>query len=147
MKIKVPILKIQFYGFVGNVNVHLGLPWFCYRTSFDASSLNFRSKKQRFFSKNDFFDISINRPIWPIFMKKSQGKSCLPPLNPIPYYRPYLSHQFSPNTIFDITPPKTAILEKSIFDVFVKISRLWVKIRNFWVPKKTSDPHLYTLQI
>ncbi len=71
MKIKVLILKIQFYGFVGNVNVHLGLPWFCYRTSFDASSLNCRSKKQRFFSKNDFFDISINRPIWPIFMKKS----------------------------------------------------------------------------
>ena len=147
MKIKVPISKIQFYGFVGNVNVHLGLPWFCYRTSFDASSLNFRSKKQRFFSKNDFFDISINRPIWPIFMKKSQGKLCLPILTSCRKYRPYLSRQFSPNSIFDITPPKTAIFEKSIFDVFVKISRLWVKIRNFWVPKKTPDPHLYTLQI
>ena len=107
----------------------------------------FDQKNSVFFSKNDFFDISINRPIWPIFMKKSQGKSCLPPLNPIPYYRPYLSHQFSPNTIFDITPPKTAILEKSVFYVLVKISRLWVKIRNFWVPKKTPDPHLYTLQI
>ena len=55
MKIKVPISKIQFYGFVGNANVHLGLPWFCYRTSFDASSLNFRSKKQRFFFEKRFF--------------------------------------------------------------------------------------------
>ena len=67
-----------------NVNADLGLPWFCYRTSFDASSLNFRSKKQRFFSKNDFFDISINRPTWPIFMKQSQGKSCIPPFDPNP---------------------------------------------------------------
>ena len=55
MKIKEHILNIQFCGFVGNVNADLGLPWFCYRTSFDASNLNFRSKKQRFFSKNDFF--------------------------------------------------------------------------------------------
>ena len=145
MKIKVPILKIQFYGFVGNVNADLGLPWFCYRTSFDASSLNFRSKKQRFFFENDFFDISINRPIWPIFMKKSQGKSCLPIFASFRKYRPYLSRQFSPNSIFDITPPKTAIFEKSIIYVFVKISRLWVTIRNFWVPNKIPDSHLYTL--
>ena len=107
----------------------------------------FVQKNSVFFQKNDFFDILINRPIWPIFMKKSQGKSCLPIFASFRKYKPYLSRQFSPNSIFDITPPKTAIFEKSIFDVFVKISRLWVKIRNFWVPKKTSDPHLYTLQI
>ena len=70
MKIKVPIWKIQFYGFVGNVNADLGLPWFSYRASFGSSRAHFRFKKTHFFKKNDFFDCVINRPIWPILMKK-----------------------------------------------------------------------------
>ena len=67
-KIKLLISKIPFYTFVGNVYAHLGLATFSYWTCFDASRPDFRSKKLPFFSKYDFFDFSINRPIWPILM-------------------------------------------------------------------------------
>ena len=70
-KINVAIWEIGYYTFVGNVYAVLGLSWFSYQTSFDAFSVIFRLKKWPFFSKNDFFDFSINQPIWPIFMKKS----------------------------------------------------------------------------
>ena len=40
-----------------------------------------------------------------------------------------------------------AFFEKSKIDIFAKIFRLWVKIRNFWVPKKlhilTYSPYKY----
>ena len=54
-KINVAIWKIRYYTFVGNVHADLGLPWFSYRTRFDASRTDFRSKKRSFFRKNDFF--------------------------------------------------------------------------------------------
>jgi len=46
-----------------------------------------------------------------------------------------------------MTPPKLALFEKLEIYLSLKIFRLWVKIRNFWVPKKTSICHLFTLWI
>ena len=60
MKIKVLISKIYFYGFVGNVNVDLGLQWFSYRESFGPSRARFRSKNMGFFHENDFFGCDIH---------------------------------------------------------------------------------------
>ena len=70
MKIKVLILKNLIYGFVGNVNVDLGLPWFSYRACFGPSRAHFRSKNMRFFHENDFSGCMINRPDRPMIIKK-----------------------------------------------------------------------------
>ena len=34
-----------------------------------------------------------------------------------------------------------AIFEKLEIHVLIKIYNLWIKIRNFWVPKETPNPH------
>ena len=49
-----------------------------------------------------------------------------------------------------MTPPKNAFFEKLEIHLFVKIFRLRVKIRNFWVPKNspyvTYTPYEYELE-
>ena len=46
-------------------------------------------KMTHFFQNMSNFDFEINRPIWPIFMKKSQGKLCMGIFDPNPWYRTY----------------------------------------------------------
>ena len=141
LPIKIPIyfqIKIQFYEFVGNVNAVLGLPWFCYRTRFDASRPNFRSKKGIFFEKRFFwfFDKSADMAD---FHKKNVGESCvwiiLTRIHDIGHIHMVVFSQSQ----FPTSPPpqKNGHFRTFHLYVFVKIFGLWVKIRNFWVPNKT----------
>ena len=77
MKIKVLISKIQFYGFVGNVNADLGLPWFSYRVSFGSSRAHFRFKKTHFFQKKWFFRLCDKSADLADINEKNVRESCV----------------------------------------------------------------------
>ena len=139
------ISENHYCGFVGNVEVDSGLTLYTHKPLFDPSRAYLNFEIGQFWPKNGIFSNYDHFADMADFHKKKLGKCAEGSFEPFSSIWTLSKIPILLKVNFWRRGAKNSHFSKIWFYHFPKIFDLWVKNRNFWVPKKTPIPKLLDL--